>query len=144
MTPRPASSPNAAAVRELAISADAISLALTPVQVAQVIEAAASGAGRPPLLAGLEHPRELTTSPLLNDPKISKSLLLGLVVLVSFPSDGSERANKDIALELGLAASTTHRYIHTLVAAGLLEQNSLTRRYRRSQPEVRDRGRKGR
>jgi hypothetical protein len=116
------------------VSAEAISLALTPVQVAQVIEAAASGAGQPPLLTGLEHPRELTTSPLLDDPKISKSLLLGLVVLVSFPLDGSERANKDVAHELGLAASTTHRYIHTLVAAGLLEQNSLTRRYRRSQP----------
>jgi IclR helix-turn-helix domain len=124
------------------VSAESISLALTPVQVAQVVEAVASGSGQLPLLSGLEHPRELTVSPLLDDPKISKSLLLGLVVLVSFPLDGSERANKDVAQELGLAASTTHRYIHTLVAAGLLEQNSVTRRYRRAQPA--GRGGKGR
>ncbi len=114
------------------MSEAAISLALTPGQVAQVIEAAAAGRGQPPLLSGLGHPRELTKSPLLENPKISKSLMLGLVVLVSFPRDGSERANNEIAQELGLAASTTHRYIHTLVAAGLLEQNPLTRRCRRS------------
>ncbi len=114
------------------MSVGEISLALTPGQVTQVVEEAASGGGRPPLLTGLEHPRELIASPLLEDPKISKSLLLGLVVLVSFPPDGSERGNKEIAEELGLAASTSHRYIHTLVAAGLLEQNAVTRQYRRS------------
>jgi hypothetical protein len=138
--PSPRRSPSAAAATRVSTSgAEAISLALTPSQVAQVIEAAASGAGRPPLLAGLEHPRDLTTSPLLDDPKISKSLLLGLVVLVSFPLDGAERANKDVAQELGLAASTTHRYIHTLVAAGLLEQNAQTRRYRRPPAPARGR-----
>jgi DNA-binding MarR family transcriptional regulator len=110
--------------------AEEISLALTPGQVAQVIEAVGSGEQRF-LLSGLEDPRQLIDSPLLDDPKISKSLLLGLVVLISFPSDGGERGNKEIAQALGLAASTSHRYIHTLVAAGLLEQNPTTRQYRR-------------
>jgi DNA-binding MarR family transcriptional regulator len=109
-----------------------ISLALTPSQVARVLDAAAGGAGLPPLLSNVEQPRELISSPLLEDPKISKSLLLGLVVLVSFPSDGGGRANKDVAGELSLAASTSHRYIQTLVAAGLLEQDPLTREYRRT------------
>jgi DNA-binding IclR family transcriptional regulator len=68
----------------------------------------------------------------MEDPKISKSLLLGLVVLVSFPCDGTERANKDVAQELKIAASTSLRYIRTLVAAGLLEQNPVTRCYRRT------------
>jgi IclR helix-turn-helix domain len=112
------------------VSAGEISLALTPAQVAQVLKGVESGGGQPPLLSGLEHPRELIASPLLDDPKISKSLLIGLVVLVSFPRDGSRRGNKDVAQELGLAASTTHRYIHTLVAAGLLEQDATTRQYR--------------
>ena len=119
-----------------------ISLALTPGQVTQVVEAVSAGAERPLLISGLEEPQQLVASPLLEDPKISKSLLLGLVVLISFPVDGSERGNKQVAEELGLAASTTHRYIHTLVAAGLLEQNPRTRRYRR--PESPDRKGRGR
>jgi hypothetical protein len=110
---------------------DQISLTLTPGQVAQVLAAANRGAGQPPLLSGVTHPRDLVDSPLLEDPNIAKSLLLGLIVLVSFPPYGAYRANKDVALELNLAASTTHRYVRTLVAVGLLEQDPLTRRYRR-------------
>jgi DNA-binding MarR family transcriptional regulator len=121
------------------VSGEEISLALTSGQVALVVETVSAGTEGPLLLSGLKEPQQLIASRLLEDPKISKSLLLGLVVLISFPFDGSERGNKQIAQELGLAASTTHRYIHTLVAAGLLEQNPTTRRYRR--PESADRGR---
>jgi DNA-binding MarR family transcriptional regulator len=116
------------------MSARDISLGLTPGQVAQVVDAAASaGEQQLLLLSGVECPRELAISSLIEDPKISKSLLLGLAVLVSFPPDGGGRANKDVAQELGLAASTSHRYIRTLVAAGLLEQDHDTRWYRRTQ-----------
>jgi DNA-binding MarR family transcriptional regulator len=118
---------------------DTIPLALTPGQVTQVVEAVSAEA-QDLLISGLKEPQQLISSPLLEDPKISKSLLLGLVVLISFPRDGSERGNKQIAQELGLAASTTHRYINTLLAAGLLEQNPTTRRYRRPQASDRDRG----
>lgn len=38
-----------------------ISLALTPGQVAQVLAAAARGAGQAPSLYGVEHPRDMTT-----------------------------------------------------------------------------------
>jgi DNA-binding IclR family transcriptional regulator len=65
-------------------------------------------------------------------------------VLVSFPLDGDWRANSDVAQELGLAASTSHRYARTLIAAGLLEQDPVTRRYRRtglSGPQPGHRGR---
>jgi DNA-binding MarR family transcriptional regulator len=111
-----------------------ISLMLTPGQVTLVLKAAGGTRGqfRQFSLLAEEHPRELLASPLLEDRKISQSLLIGLVVLVSFPLDGSERANKDISLELGIAASTAHRYIYTLVAAGLLEQDPVTRCYRRT------------
>jgi DNA-binding MarR family transcriptional regulator len=114
-----------------ALSSQEIVLALTPGQVAQVVEAATFG-GQRSALSSLEDPQQLLASSLLEDPTVAKSLLLGLAVLVSFPPDGAERANKDVAQELGVANSTTHRYIHTLVAAGLLEQNPVTRRYRRT------------
>ena len=109
-----------------------VSLGLTAAQVAKVLAQATDGAQSGALLAGLAHPKELKTSPLLNDRKVSRSLLLGLMVLICFPADGSERGVQQIARELELPTSTTHRYIHTLHAVGLLEQDPLTRRYRRS------------
>ncbi len=110
-----------------------ISLGLTVEQVASVIAAAsAAGAESAGLLAGLAAPGELTTSSLLEDRTISRSLLFGLVVLISFPADGSDRGIKEIATELDLPPSTAHRYAHTLLAIGLLEQDPRSRRYRRS------------
>ncbi len=114
------------------MSENGISLVLTPGQVVQVLKAA-GGVGQQALLAEVGDPRELVALPLLEGPTVAKSLLLGLVVLVSFPLEGTWRANKDVAQELGLAASTTHRYIKTLAAVGLLEQDPLTRQYRRTQ-----------
>jgi IclR helix-turn-helix domain len=125
----------------VAIGAQGISLVLTPAQVAQVIQAA-SGGKHPLLLSDPEGIRALLASPLLHDPKISTSLLCGLLILDRIPSDGSERANKQIADEIGLSASTTHRYLQTLVVAGLLEQDEITRRYRR--PLTSRHGRRGR
>jgi DNA-binding MarR family transcriptional regulator len=115
-------------------NAEAIPLSLTGSQVAQVIEVVASEERGSILLSGLANPRELTTLPLLENRKISRSLLLGLVVLVSFPANGGERGVKEIAHTLDLPASTTYRYIHTLVAAGLLVQEPVSRRYRRARP----------
>jgi DNA-binding IclR family transcriptional regulator len=84
------------------------------------------------LLAGLAAPGELATSSLLDDRTVSRSLLFGLVVLISFPVDEGGRGVKEVAGALDLPTSTTHRYAHTLLAVGLLEQDPRTRRYRRS------------
>lgn len=112
-----------------------VSLGLTPEQVAEVIAAvSAARGGSAGLLAGLERPRELVASQLLADPTVSRSLLLGLAVLIAFPADGGARGIRAVAQELGLPTSTTYRYVHTLVAAGLLEQHARTRRYRRGRP----------
>jgi IclR-like helix-turn-helix domain-containing protein len=113
-------------------NAEAVPLALTGSQVAQVMEVVASEEQSATLLSGLVSPKELTRLPLLENRKISRSLLLGLVVLISFPPDGGERGVKELAQDLELPASTTYRYIHTLVAAGLLEQVRSSRRYRRT------------
>jgi hypothetical protein len=114
------------------LSEEGVSLGLTASQVAKVIAQASADAEGAELLAGLARPEELASSPLLNDRTIARSLLFGLVVLICFPADGSERGVKELARELDLPRSTTHRYIHTLHVVGLLEQDPLTRRYRRA------------
>lgn len=110
-----------------------VSLGLTAEQVASVVAAAtAAGSDSANLLPGLAVPEQLTRSALLDDRTVSRSLLFGLVVLISFPANGSDRGIKEVARELDLPMSTTHRYAHTLHAVGLLEQDPRTRRYRRS------------
>jgi hypothetical protein len=114
------------------LSERSVSLGMTPGQVASVVAAAgAAGAQNANLLAGLTRPGELSASPLLDDRTMSRSLLFGLFVLYAFPLDGGDRGIVEIARELDLPTSTTHRYVHTLLAAGLLEQDTRTRRYRR-------------
>ncbi len=63
--------------------------------------------------------------------RLSRSLLAGLLVLSCFSSGEVDFGIKDIAEQLDLNTSTVHRYVVTLVAAGLLERDPETRRYRR-------------
>jgi hypothetical protein len=62
--------------------------------------------------------------------RLSRSLLAGLLVLSCFPPEGMDIGIKDISEQLDLNTSTVHRYVLTLVAAGLLERDPDTRRYR--------------
>jgi hypothetical protein len=66
----------------------------------------------------------------LEDPQLSQSLLRGLAILASYGPDRPWRAIIDLAGQLGMSPSTTHRYVKTLRAVGLLEQNPSTREYR--------------
>lgn len=66
----------------------------------------------------------------LEDRRLSRSLLSGLLVLSCFPSDGSYLGIAELARMLGMNTSTTHRYVTTLLAVGLLERDAATRRYR--------------
>jgi len=63
--------------------------------------------------------------------RLSRSLLAGLLVLSCFSDEDRDLGIKDISDELDLNTSTVHRYVVTLVAAGLLERDPETRRYRR-------------
>lgn len=67
---------------------------------------------------------------LQDDRRLSRSLLAGLLVLSCFPPGGVALGIKEIAQQLDLGASTVHRYVTTLHAAGLLERDPDTRRYR--------------
>ncbi len=64
------------------------------------------------------------------DPRFSRSLLRGLLILTCFNPGGEERGIVEIADELGMSPSTTHRYALTLVELGLLERCPDTRKYR--------------
>jgi DNA-binding IclR family transcriptional regulator len=56
--------------------------------------------------------------------------LRGLAILSCYGPARPWRAIIDLAKELGMSPSTTHRYVKTLRAVGLLEQNPTTREYR--------------
>jgi IclR family pca regulon transcriptional regulator len=99
------------------------------------VRAAAGSGTMSVLLAGLEDLRSaLDAGPeQLEDSRLSRSLLSGLLMLAAFPADGSYLRNADVARMLGMNLSTAHRYIQTLVAVGLVERDPSTRQYRLAQ-----------
>ena len=114
------------------MSSSEITIELTRSQVARVVRRASQGDDLPGRVDGL---LERGVSPskyqeLADSPRLSRSLLLGLLVLASFPADGESLAVTDVAERVGMSPSTTHRYMITLLAAELLEQDPRTRRYR--------------
>ncbi|HTC59202.1 MAG TPA: IclR family transcriptional regulator [Solirubrobacteraceae bacterium] len=67
--------------------------------------------------------------PSLREPRYSQSLERGLAILGCFKPERPVLGIADIADDLGMSRSTTHRYAITLVALGLLEQGA-SRKYR--------------
>jgi IclR family transcriptional regulator, pca regulon regulatory protein len=67
--------------------------------------------------------------PRLREARYSQSLERGLAILECFKPERPVLGVADIADELGMSRSTTHRYIITLVALGFLEQDA-QRKYR--------------
>src|SRR5262245_6003312 len=67
--------------------------------------------------------------PSLPEPRYSQSLERGLAILSCFTPKRPVLGIADIADELGMSRSTTHRYVITLVALGYLEQGA-SRKYR--------------
>jgi IclR family transcriptional regulator, pca regulon regulatory protein len=69
--------------------------------------------------------------PDLADPSYSQSLERGLAILECFTPDRPLQGIADIADELGMSRSTTHRYVSTLVKLGYVKQGQ-RRKYRLS------------
>jgi len=69
----------------------------------------------------------------------SQSLERGLAILSAFKPATPELGVSDLARELGLSRSTSHRYVATLASLGYLQQNAQTRKYRLG-PRVLDLG----
>jgi hypothetical protein len=128
-----------------------IAIALSQAQIEQVIRSAgqarngtmssllvaaldnahsAPGGDRGTHSSSLHDATQLALSDALSDPQLSQSLLRGLAILSCFGPERPWRAIIDLAKELEMSPSTTHRYVKTLRAVGLLEQNPATREYR--------------
>jgi IclR family transcriptional regulator, pca regulon regulatory protein len=72
---------------------------------------------------------ELWSVPSLQDPRYSQSLERGLAILDNFTPERPVQGIAEVADDLGMSRSTTHRYMITLVALGYVEQCA-NRKYR--------------
>jgi DNA-binding MarR family transcriptional regulator len=126
-------------------NSETISIILSPAQVDQVVRAAARGTtpgfsslissklARGPAAdgaAGEDAGDSGGFLPVSDDARLSRSLLRGLSILTCFGPENSERGILEMASQLGMSPSTTHRYVSTLVELGLLERSPRTRKYR--------------
>jgi hypothetical protein len=135
---RRAGSPRVAERQKDLTGFEPITIELSKTQVDQVIRAAGEGGTMSVLLSALKDPRwtlsidsdEWSYPAQLDDRRLSRSLLSGLLVLSCFPADGGSLGIAELARRLDMNTSTTHRYVTTLLAVGLLERDSATRRYR--------------
>jgi DNA-binding MarR family transcriptional regulator len=112
------------------ISENGIKIELSKAQINQVVREASEDDGLLGLLGGLEDLDVKASSMPMDDVRLSRSLLRGLMVLASYPTDGSTRSVTDVAHQLGMGISTTHRYTSTLVEVGVLERDPESRQYR--------------
>ncbi|MGA9285609.1 MAG: helix-turn-helix domain-containing protein [Solirubrobacteraceae bacterium] len=83
-----------------------------------------------PVYSSLHNATQLALTSALADPQLSHSLLRGLAILSCFGPERPWRAIVDLAKELEMSPSTTHRYVKTLRVVGLLEQDPTSREYR--------------
>jgi hypothetical protein len=111
----------------------AVLLQLSDAQVRQVVETAHNGGGLRGAVYAALHPGLAETEQWrsIKDPSLSRSLIAGLLVLYALPDDGTYIGNSDLAARLRMTVTTTHRYLSTLLAMGLVERNPETRKYRR-------------
>jgi predicted DNA-binding transcriptional regulator len=115
-----------------------IGIVLSPSQIEHVVGAALESGppNIPALLTALHTRQDVSRVSLekryrseLSEARLSHSLLRGLLVL-SMLIDGSKLGVSDIARRLDMSSSTAYRYVSTLLAFGLVEQDQVTRRYR--------------
>lgn len=132
MSKRPSHRPS---LDRASVAAGPVSIELTSAQIDRIVRDALGTGNASMLLSGLNGARQSIqgNQRLLDDPGMSRSLLLGLIVLSGFPADGSEIGVIALANQLGLGDSTTYRYVATLLSVGLIERDPRTRRYRLSQ-----------
>ena len=117
---------------------EAVLIELSKSQVDQVVRSAGQGGTLSVLLSAVRDPEwplsldseEWAYPAQMDDRRLSRSLLSGLLVLSCFPADGGYLGIAELARMLDMNTSTTHRYVTTLLAVGLLERNPGTRKYR--------------
>jgi IclR helix-turn-helix domain len=119
-------------------NAGKVMIELSKSQVDQVVRGAGEGGTMSILLSALRDPdwtlavdsENWSYPEQMEDRRLSRSLLSGLLVLSCFPADGGYLGIAELARMLDMNTSTTHRYVTTLLAVGLIERDPATRRYR--------------
>jgi hypothetical protein len=117
---------------------ESVLIELSKSQVDQVVRSAGQGGTLSVLLSAVRDPdwplsldsEEWSYPTQMDDRRLSRSLLSGLLVLSCFPPDGGYLGIAELARMLNMNTSTTHRYVTTLLAVGLLERDPGTRKYR--------------
>lgn len=117
---------------------ETVLIELSKSQVDQVVRSAGQGGTLSVLLSAVRDPEwplsldseEWSYPTQMDDRRLSRSLLSGLLVLSCFPPDGGYLGIAELARMLNMNTSTTHRYVTTLLAVGLLERDPGTRKYR--------------
>jgi hypothetical protein len=115
-----------------------VTIELSSSQVDQVVRSAGQGGTMSVLLSAVRDPdwtlalgaEDGAYPPQMDDRRLSRSLLSGLLVLSCFPPDGGYLGIAELARMLDMNTSTTHRYVTTLLAVGLLDRDPGTRKYR--------------
>ncbi len=102
-----------------------VTIALSADQVADVALAAAGGRRGAPVFTLDGMPQV----PMLRQPRFSQSVERGLAILSCFTPERPVWGIANIADELGMSRSTTHRYMSTLTRLGYLTQDA-DRKYR--------------
>jgi hypothetical protein len=118
-------------------SDDAVLIELSKSQIDQVVRSAGQGGTLSVLLSAVDDSRwalsldaDKAHPAQMDDRRLSRSLLSGLLVLSCFPADRGYLGIAELARTLRMNTSTTHRYVTTLLAVGLLERDPATRKYR--------------
>jgi predicted transcriptional regulator len=126
---------NPPSAKNTSSTTEPVYIELTQAQVDRVVRGASGSGTMSALLAGLDGVRQtLEDAPQqIEDRRLSRSLLSGLLLLACFPTDGAYLSNTEVARRVGMNMSTAHRYISTLVSVGLLERDPGTRHYRLAQ-----------
>jgi len=111
---------------------DRVQITLSPAQAIDVVRKVAGEDDLAAATAGLPEYRWLMRERRAARARgLSGSLLMGMAVLACFPASGEGLRVADIASRLKVSSGFAHRYVRTLVVAGLLEQGTGSRRYRR-------------
>jgi hypothetical protein len=110
-----------------------IQIELSKAQIKQVVREAAEDDGLLGVLGNGLKDRDIgAIGASMEDTRFSLSLLRALMVLASYPADGTPRSVSDVAKELGMGVSTAHRYTSTFAEVGVLERDAVSRQYRRA------------
>lgn len=113
-----------------------ISIELSKAQINRVVREVVEDDGLPALGRALKDREVRVSSANMDDPRFSRSLLRALMVLASYPADGSARSVTEVAKQLGMGISTAHRYTSTFAEVGVLERDPASRRYRLARSEL--------